>query len=404
MNTDEGDVTVTETAPTDPTPTPRQWDSFEYFPDNLEWSTQIIRLFSYCYVRGADFTEVDSVARTLPVGDEAAWEAGFADLARRIEADAWESSKNGHEVTARDCFLRSTIYYRLSGQMADIAGVTEVAPGLLDSVRCFREAASRMAQPFVPVEVPYEDVTLSGYLAVPPGAKVGETPAVIDFGGIDAWAEEQYFKIGAALLERGYVVLLLNGPGQGESKLRGIYGRYDFEVAAASAVDYLIAQPAVDPGRIGLIGSSLGGYFAARAAAFEPRLKATVIWGAMNGLDASGVDLSQPGEAGRRASRIRQAQRFVGADDIPSLLARLQEFRLGPDVMSNVSAPILIMHGESDLLSPVEDAIAVFDDISFADKTLRIYPAGTPGSAHCQLDSLPIAQRDMCDWLDTKLR
>ncbi|MER7005406.1 alpha/beta fold hydrolase [Dactylosporangium sp. NPDC000555] len=376
--------------------------AFEYFPDNLEWSTQMLRLFSYCYVRGADFSEVHSVAKALPVGDDAAWQAGFSKLAHSIEADARESAAGGHDITARDAFLRATIYHRISGQLADISGASEVAPGLEDSVRCFLEAARRMKPAFVPVEVPFQGASLPGYLCVPDVADGTQLPAVIDFGGIDAWAEEQYFKIGAALAERGYAVLLLNGPGQGAAKMRGIYGSYDFEVAAAAAVDYLEGLVEVDANRIGLIGSSLGGYFAARAAAFEPRLRATVIWGAMNGIDPRVFD--EKAASGRRGSRIRQLERFLGVEGREALIEHARKFQLGPDVMGNVSAPVLVMHGESDALVPVSDARAVYDDIKHPDKALKLYPAGTPGCAHCQLDALAIAQRDICDWLDDQLK
>ena len=364
------------------------FDAFEYFPDNLEWSTQMLRLFSYCYVRGADFSEVHAVARTLPVGDDAAWQRGFSELADQIEASAQASAAGGHEVTARDLFLRATIYHRISGQMADIAGESDVPPGLLESVRCFREASARMTPSFVPVEVPYGDLSLPGYLCVPETTPDGGVPTVIDVGGIDAWAEEQYFKIGAALVERGYGVLLLNGPGQGAAKQRGIFGRYDFETAAAATVDFLQARPTVDADRIALIGSSAGGYYAARAAAFEPRLKATVIWGAAVGFDPS---LMEQTGSGRAASRIRQVERFLGVEGIEALLEYGSKFQLGPAVMGNVSAPVLILHGGSDVLAPVAHARAVYDAIGHSDKTLLVYPPGTPGSAHCQLDALGVA-------------
>jgi len=374
--------------------------AFEYFPENLEWSTQMLRLFSYCYVRGADFTEVHAVARSLPVGDNAAWEKGFSELARQIEASARTSAAGGHDVTARDLFLRATIYYRISGQMADIAGDNEVPPGLVESVRCFQEASALMSPAFIPVEVPYEGDTLPGYLCIPESKSAGKVPAVVDFGGIDAFAEEQYFKIGSALVERGYAVLLLNGPGQGAAKERGIYGRYDFEVAAAAAVDFLEVQPGIDNERIALIGSSLGGYFAARAAAFEHRLKATVIWGAMDGFrPPEGISL----ESGRAGSRIRQIERFLGVSGREALVEKGRQFQLGPTVMAGVSSPVLILHGGSDALVPVSVAQRVFDDIAYPDKTILVYPAGTPGCAHCQLDALGVAQRDICDWLDDKV-
>jgi hypothetical protein len=53
-----------------------RFGAFAYFPGNLEWSIQMIRLLSYRYVRGADFSRVHAVARSLPVSDNAAWEKG----------------------------------------------------------------------------------------------------------------------------------------------------------------------------------------------------------------------------------------------------------------------------------------------------------------------------------------
>jgi hypothetical protein len=298
-------------APTGSLPGERPFGAFEYFPDNLEWSTQMMRLIAYCYVRGADFSEVHTVARSLPVGDNAAWQMGFAGLAEQTEASARESAAGGHAVTARDYYLRASIYHRISGQLADIAGQTDVPPGVYESMRCFQAAAALRQPALIQVEVPFEDVTPPGYLCIPETLTGEDVPAVIDVGGIDAFAEEQYFKIGSALTERGYAVLLLNGPGQGAAKLRGISGRYDFETVAAAAVDYLQAQQGVDGNRIGLIGSSLGGYFAARAAAFEPRLRATVIWGANQGFNASKF----APDSGA-ASRLHQFQRFLGVNGL----------------------------------------------------------------------------------------
>jgi 2,6-dihydroxypseudooxynicotine hydrolase len=67
--------------------------------------------------------------------------------------------------------------------------------------------------------------------------------------------------------------LSLDGPGQGE----GGYAlpiRPDYEVAVAAALDMLDGREDLDLGRVGAVGVSMGGYYAPRAAAFEPRLRA----------------------------------------------------------------------------------------------------------------------------------
>src|SRR5437660_470673 len=77
-------------------------------------------------------------------------------------------------------------------------------------------------------------------------------------------------------LARGMATLSLDGPGQGE----GGYGegrmRPDYEAAVTAALDHLAGRDDLDMGRVGAIGISLGGHYAPRAAAGEPRLRAVV--------------------------------------------------------------------------------------------------------------------------------
>ena len=61
----------------------------------------------------------------------------------------------------------------------------------------------------------------------------------------------------AQLLQRnGYAVLALDFRGHGQSKGVANWGRTDYDVSAA--FDFLAAQPEVDPGRMTLIGASIG--------------------------------------------------------------------------------------------------------------------------------------------------
>jgi cephalosporin-C deacetylase-like acetyl esterase len=52
--------------------------------------------------------------------------------------------------------------------------------------------------------------------------------------------------------------------------------RHDYEVPVRYAIDYLEGRADVDAHRVGLMGVSMGGYYAPRAAAFEPRVKAVI--------------------------------------------------------------------------------------------------------------------------------
>lgn len=83
------------------------------------------------------------------------------------------------------------------------------------------------------------------------------------------------------LAERGYVTLAPDYPNFGEHKVDA----YALGYASASmkaiwdnlrAVDLLCSRPEVDPGRLGVIGHSLGGHNAIFTAVFDERLKAVV--------------------------------------------------------------------------------------------------------------------------------
>ena len=108
--------------------------AFEYFPTNLEWLTQMLRLFSYCYVRGADFSEVHAVARGLPVGDDAAWQRGFSELADRIEASAHASAAGGHDISRNDRSRRAQPHrYRMRHE--DEKSASAILMRILQSMR-----------------------------------------------------------------------------------------------------------------------------------------------------------------------------------------------------------------------------------------------------------------------------
>ena len=99
----------------------------------------------------------------------------------------------------------------------------------------------------------------------------GQTPVVIMVPGLDSVKEElqataEYF------LARGLATLAIDGPGQGESEYE-LPIEPAYEKVATAVVDFLQDRAGLDRERIGLFGVSLGGYYAARAAAYEKRLR-----------------------------------------------------------------------------------------------------------------------------------
>ena len=123
------------------------------------------------------------------------------------------------------------------------------------------------------VEIPYENgKSLPAYFirSANGGAR---QPVLISFGGLDSFKDELWFMTGRGAVQRGLSVLLVDGPGQGGALRRhGLVTRHDYEVPVGRCIDWLAARSDVDASRIAVSGSSLGGYYAARAGSIRPRL------------------------------------------------------------------------------------------------------------------------------------
>jgi Esterase FrsA-like len=137
-----------------------------------------------------------------------------------------------------------------------------------------------MPHPVECVEIGSPDGILPGYLI--PARAQGPAPVVIFYSGLDVTKEILYAIIRDELTDRGIACLVVDTPGVGEPlRLRGVACRPDYEVPTTAIVDYLQTRTDIDPTRIGLLGISLGGYYAPRGAAYEHRITAVAAWGAV---------------------------------------------------------------------------------------------------------------------------
>ena len=114
--------------------------------------------------------------------------------------------------------------------------------------------------PVLPKRIPFEQGSMPAYL-VPAARREREVrPVLIFTNGYDATITDMYFASAVAASRRGYHCLLFDGPGQGEMLYEhSIHIRPDWEAVIAAVVDFVVAQPNIDPGRIALSGWSLGG-------------------------------------------------------------------------------------------------------------------------------------------------
>jgi hypothetical protein len=210
--------------------------------------------------------------------DVESWTVAWSDTAERVERIAKDCLRGGHVVSAREAFLRASMYWGSAFFYLPPTDPRQLEMYLRHR-SCFTQAARLFNPAIEPVSIPYENgKTLPGYFMRAVGAD-GPRPTVMIITGGDGTCEELYFwGGGAAAVRRGYNAFLWEGPGQvGAFALDPeLTYRPDWEVPTRYAVDYVLSRDDVDPERLALSGHSMSGYFVPRAAAYEKRLTAVI--------------------------------------------------------------------------------------------------------------------------------
>lgn len=372
---------------------------YEFFPGNYAWSQAALRAMFVGGSPGDVMLAAERLSKTDGHQPEVwydVWSAISATSATRAE----DRLAAGHQATAAAAFLRAAISIQWAIAFLSPSDGRQTADHLR-SVELFGSFAALTDPPIVRREVPYLDGSFPAWLVRPRGSN--SMPGAIYLPGWDS-TKEQGIGLALALADRGIATLLCDGPGIGEAvAFRGLVNRYDYEVPGAAALDAIAAEPAIDESRIAVVGSSLGGYRAARFAAFEPRLRAAVIWGAI--WDFGRVwrrQLASPGSA--LPTSLAHALHVTGSTSVEDVTRELDRWTLD-GIAGRISCPLLVLHGAEDSQIPVSDAERLYESSNSARKSLRIFRADEGGSAHCQNDNRILAHEEIGDWLvDVLLR
>jgi dienelactone hydrolase len=379
--------------------------NFRYFADDYRWSSAVGGILGSAPWGGSDIAEVERVCRPLhqALGNDEAWFDAWCAEAEMLRNRAREAEERGRNITASATSLRAGNYFQMAERFR-----TPKDKRALDAYRsgveCFQRFAALTERPRIePVEVPYEGGSLPGYFVHAENTSLARPPCLVFFDGLDITKELQYLRGVPDLVRRGISCLLVDGPGTGEAiRFRGHCLRHDYEVPGGAALDYLQTRADVDAGRVGVMAVSLGGYYASRCAAMEPRFKACIAWGAIWDYHAT---WKRRIDAGFRASMSVPGHHIMwilGVSSLDEALRKLEAFRLD-GVVQRMRCPFLLTHGADDEQIPLADAQALFDAVGSADKTLRVFTTEEGGSQHCQRDYVTHGTSVMFDWLAEKL-
>ena len=201
----------------------------------------------------------------------------FAAVARRREAKANAAALADHKVTARDNFFMAAVHWGAAQWPYDENDETNISYNNKKR-ECFAKYATLADHHVEAVWVPFQDKAIPAWLHLPPGHSSGKLPVVIAIPGMDSYKEIQVALYGDKYLNRGMAVLAIDGPGQYEAPMIGLYFTMENWVAAGPAlVDWIAARPELDATRIGVAGTSFGSLFGTVLTASEPRIKACAV-------------------------------------------------------------------------------------------------------------------------------
>lgn len=373
---------------------------YSFFEGNYRWSYNTLLAFS----AGGQLGDIALVHERLKpkVGDDAAWHDEWAWLARMLEERANAPGASSH-TRAENLFL-SSLYHTISEHFIPPAEPARMA-SYREVLRTFDAARAASSHPIERVMVPFEGSTLPAYFVPaqsPNAAKPsGRHPTAIFICGLDTTKELWYLRARLQFAARGVNCLFIDTPGIGEAlRVNKLVTRHDYEKPVGAAIDWLEKRAEVDPARIGIVGSSLGGYYIARAAAFEPRLKAAAAWGAI--YDYHRVWVRRVTTGGIVAAPRFQLMFITGTDTMEAGIEAVKDFRIA-DFASRIQCPFLVMHGAEDLQVLMEDAHAMYAALGSKDKQMVVFDGKNGGAAHTQFDNHLPALQICADWVAAKL-
>lgn len=367
---------------------------FEFFPGNYRWSYNTLLAFA----AGAQLGDVALIHGKLleSNGNDEAWHVEWARLAELVEARAQGSMVS--DITASENLFLASLYHTISEHF-----ISPADPKRLESyaevLRCFDAARARSAYPVERVEVPFEGSALPAYFV--PGIGDGPRPVAIFLCGLDTTKELWFLRARLQFAQRGISALFIDTPGIGEAlRLRKLVTRADYEKPVDAAIDYLETRSDVAADRIGLVGSSLGGYYVARAAAFARRLKAVVAWGAI--YDYHRVWVRRLQGKGIAGAPTFQLMFITGTNTMEDAVEAVKDFRIA-SFADQITCPFLIMHGEDDKQVLMDDANEMFAAIASDDKSMVIFDGKNGGAAHTQFDNHLPALQICADWMASRI-
>ncbi|MFA7266521.1 MAG: alpha/beta hydrolase, partial [Candidatus Nanopelagicales bacterium] len=345
------------------------------------------------------------------------WVAAWEGLAKKLDGEAAAALT---DETRRAKYLRASEYYRAAFfyNRSDLDDPV-LQENYASHVRCHREAMKVATFVVEPIEIPFENTTLTGYFYSPDDSGKAR-PTVIVPGGYDGTAEESH-PVAINAVARGMNALIFDGPGQGGTLyLRRIPMRPDYENVSPIVNDFALGLRGVDPKALAWVGRSFGGLITPRAVAGDPRIAAMVVDpGQINLLlavsakfgpdDLALLDvdtdearahfqalLGIPG----LAHLFKPRMTTHGVDSVWEYLRSLRDYR-ADEFAPKIACASLVCDNEFDPVSTGQGQM-LFDALT-CDKQFHRFTGAEGAAGHCEGAGQSLFFEMAFDWLHSKL-
>lgn len=371
---------------------------------------------------GAGGAELGECMRAVSqIEDPESWVAEWTKAGQRLEAQAQAAERAHHLVSAREAYLRAFSYYQTSIFSARPQD-KRLAENWRRGTSCFQKAAALLDPPIVQIEVPFQPYPLHGYF-MPALCGAAKAPTLIYTTGGEGWAEHAYFWVGAGR-SRGYNIVAVDLPIHMGSRLRypdlplrDPSGAIDAPLKAI--LDYTVQRLDVDRDRVALIGFSIGGYFAQRAAVADGgnRIKALIADSPISDpyrlsmAEFPPALLKTPVFVTNLVGQIAMHQNTMTSITAErtcwqfgvSSLSQLIEF--GREIIEpeKIHCPTLCLASEGEAPMFLTQTHEVYNALK-VPKKLHIFSIEEGADAHCQVNNPTLMQEVVYDWLDDVLR
>lgn len=332
---------------------------------------------------GVPFADFQEVTAAVTHWDE--WCAAWSARAAVHEELGHTALAAGYGFSAGCHLTRAALCYHF-GKFMFVHKPDEMRRAHEKVVECRNLALPHLDPPGERVAIPYESTHLYGILRKPRG--IARAAVVIMCVGLDSTKEELevYEDI---FLARGMATLAFDGPGQGEAEY-DLPIRGDYEVPVQSVIEFIKTRDDLDPDRVGIMGVSLGGYYSARAAAFDKRIKACLSFsGPYSWLEI----FDSRNELSREAFRVRSH-----SETMEEARDKARTLTLEGAAM-NITCPIYIVGGELDRLTPPDNAERIAAEVA-GPQVLKIIKGGN----HVVNNRRYMYQSQSADWMSRELQ